>query len=207
MFTPSMANKYLPTHLRGDAPKNEERVRVRVKFHGIGASSFIAGGQLVALPRERDKPVASAPVEVVVYESELSDIEAQVETQLGMLEQARQMYLMDLRAEVIQRGHKVYEVESADVEDWPEQARKWAREMTPLSIESAFHRLTGHGVKPLESFEVVEKLPAPPDEQAVSVARMVAAVRAADGGGSDVDALKAQVRELTALVEKLTKKG
>lgn len=207
MFSPSMANKYLPTHLRGDAPKNEERVRVRVKFHGIGASSFIAGGQLVSLPRERDKPVASAPLEVIVYESEISDIESQLETRLDMLTQAREMYLMELRAEVIQRGHKVYEVESANVEDWPEQARKWAREMTPLSVEAAFHRLTGHGVRPLESFEIIEKLPAPPDEQAVALARTVAAVRAAESGSPDVDALKAQVKELSALVEKLTKKG
>ena len=207
MFTPSMANKYLPTHLRGDAPKNEERVRVRVKFHGIGASSFIAGGQLVSLPRERDKPVAAAPLEIVVYESEIPDIESQLETRLDMLTQAREMYLMELRAEVIQRGHKVYEVESANVEDWPEQARKWAREMTPLSIEAAFYRLTGHGLRPLESFEIIEKLPAPPDEQAVALARTVAAVRAAESGSPDVDALKAQVKELSALVEKLTKKG
>lgn len=207
MFSPSMANKYLPTHLRGDAPKNEERARVRVKFHGVGASSFIAGGQLVSLPRERDKPVASAPLDVIVYESEISDIESQLETRLDMLTQAREMYLMELRAEVIQRGHKVYEVESANIEDWPEQARKWACEMTSLSIEAAFHRLTGHGVRPLESFEIVEKLPAPPDEQAVALARTVAAVRAAESGIPDVDALKAQVKELSALVEKLTKKG
>lgn len=206
MFTQSAANQFLPTHMRTDPVRAEERARVRVKFHGFGASQFLAGGQLVNAKRERNKPVVAEPYELTVYASEFSEIVYQLESDIARLEEAQSIYLRDLRSEVVTRtGCASYEVESADVEDWPEDARKWAKERTALSVEASFYRLTGHGLRPLASAEIVEMLPAPPDEQAVALARTISAIRAAES--PDVSALQAQIAALTAQVEKLTKKG
>lgn len=206
MFTQAAANQFLPTHMRTDPVRAEERARVRVKFHGYGASQFIAGGQLINAKRERNKPVVAEPYELTVYASEFSDVVYHLESNIDRLEEAQSIYMRDLRNEVVTMTMCAsYEVESDNIEDWPEAARKWAKERTALSVEAAFYRLTGHGLRPLVSAEIVEMLPAPPDEQAVSLARTITALRAAES--PDVSALQSQIAALTAQVEKLTKKG
>lgn len=202
----SIANQYLPTHMRTDPIRAEERARVEVRFHGYGASQFIAGGQLVSAKRERGRTVISEPYELTIYASEFNDVVYHLESEISRLPEAQEMFMRDLRAETVNViGCQPYELEHEDIEFWPEEARKHAKEKTGLSVEAAFYRLTGHGLRPLASAEIVEMLPAPQDEQSVALARTVAAIRAAES--PDVSALKAQIAALTAQVEKLTKKG
>lgn len=208
MLPMSAANQFLPTHMRTDAPLPESRVKMRVKFNGFGAASFVAGGKFVACAMKNGRPVYDEAHEFVIYESQIPEVEAMLETDLGMVPAARDAWLREVRRECVERvGVKPYEVESSDVKDWPEVARKWAKEQTGHSLEAQFYRLTGHSLRPLESMEVIERLAPPQSEQDVALARTIAAVREATGGGSEVDALKAQVAALTAQIERLAKKG
>lgn len=189
-------NEYLPTHMRKDAPRNEDRVKVLVWFSADGAKFCEVGGTFIERPSD-----ITQPVEVVMYASDVRTVQAKLETEHAALALAKQAFDRKFRSDAAKRAGMHPDMLSDDERDWPEDARK-EREITGHSVEREMFSLVGKTPKPLVRFEVVENLPPPQSEEEIKTARMMQALGT---GGSDarVSTLTAQVEALTAQVTAL----
>jgi len=190
-------NEYLPTHMRKDQPRNEDRVKVLVWFSADGSRFCEVGGTFVERPAD-----ISQPVEVIMYASDVRTVQAKLETEHAALVLAKQAFDRKFRSDAAKRAGMHPDMLPEDERDWPEDARK-EREITGHSVEREMFSLVGKTPKPLVRFEVVEQLPPPQSEQEVQTARMVQALQATSAD-SRVAALTAQIEALSAQVAALS---
>lgn len=192
-------NQFLPTAARRDPIRNEERVRVRATFNPRGARFVMSPNGVV----ER-KPDA-APVEMVLYKSDLPAMLEEVETDHDVVARAEKNFVLALRREVASK----FAVQLAQVpENFDEWREEWriVLQTSIASFEREFCEMTGHTPKPLLSLEVVEELPAPETEQDLQFARLAKALGAGGAQGNETEKLQAQVMALQAQVAELLKK-
>lgn len=196
-------NALVPSYLRADAPRREERVRVLIWFNRFGASHAIVAGQLIERPKD-----ITQPVEVVCYRSDVRSIEDFVETDVAEIAQAEKQSVSFMRREAARlTGHRVEDLQGP-VAEWPDTAREVAEKEVLESVEKHFFARTDHSIRPLARIEIAEELPPPQSEQDAQAAAVARAIlgTVATSKHDELAELRAMNAALLERLERLEKK-
>lgn len=207
-----------------ERPRNEGRVRVRVRLRPGASSAALPGVQVRRRGIDRrGKQVGNAEAdgsqELIVYASEAQRIlDTKVEDRMDMVRQAYENYHRGLSEHV--RGRQM----QADVnrrtpprdlpmdrDEWTDDEKRYARGY-PGSPENVFRVIMYRSMRPLESIEILEHIDAPVMPEVQTAVQAADAIRRAMGtplsdNSAELAELRKQVAALTALVsEKQSKK-
>jgi len=181
--------------VKTDAPKMEERLKLRVKFNDFGSRFFEAGGSIVSRPK-----VADEPVELTVYASQLAELDGLVETRADVVPMARRAAFEKIRREAARKAAIPLSDLGDDPETWEDEHKK-EFERTGESTEKEFYLMTGRGIAPLASYEIVERIAAPQDQETVRTASLVAQIAAAMQSPQILE-MQRQIEELKKQLKK-----